>query len=148
MDRATSKAQGVTALLVDTGPLYAMMDRDDGWHNRVLAFLNTTRSTLVVPITVLPEVCYLISTHLGAEAEIPFLESIRREELQVEFLKKEDLRRTMEVMTKYADSALGFVDATIVAVAERLKIRTVLTTDRRDFSIVRPKHCARFELKP
>jgi predicted nucleic acid-binding protein len=125
-----------------------MMDRDDAWHDRVVAFLDTSQSELVVPVTVLPEVCYLISTHLGPEAEIQFLQSIHRQELTVEFLKKEDLRRAVEIMAKYADHALGLVDASVVAVAERLKIRDILTTDRRDFSLVRPRHCTRFDLKP
>lgn len=138
----------MTSLLIDTGPLYAMMDRDDGWHDRVVTFLITTQLKLIVPVTVLPEVCYLISAHLGSEAEIKFLQSIRRQELTVEFLKKEDLPRAADIMAKYADNALSFVDASIVAVAERLKIRSVLTTDRRHFSIVRPRHCTHFEIKP
>jgi hypothetical protein len=44
-------------------------------------------------------------------------------------------------MAKYSDAALGFVDASIVAVAERLKIKELLTTDRRHFSLIRPRHC-------
>lgn len=138
----------MSAILVDTGPLYAMADRDDRWHDSVLTFLNTASPLLVVPITVLPEVCYLISTHLGPDAEVRFIRSLQREELKVEFLKKEDLRRTAEIMGKYIGSSLGFVDASLVAIAERLKIRGVLTTDRRHFSIIRPKHCTHFDLKP
>lgn len=135
-------------ILVDTGPLYAMADQDDAWHDRVLAFLNSTRLQLVVPITVLPEACYLISAHLGSLAEVQFVRSVQRDEVRVEFLKKEDLARTVEVMDKYSDAGLGFVDASLVSVAERLKIREVLTTDRRHFSMVRPRHCSIFALKP
>ena len=66
----------------------------------------------------------------------------------MEFLRKDDLTRTVEVMDKYLDTDLGFVDASLVAVAERLKIREILTTDRRHFSLIRPRHCASFVLKP
>jgi predicted nucleic acid-binding protein len=138
----------VKPILVDTGPLYAMVDQDDGWHDRICTFLNTVHAPLVVPITVLPEVCYLIATHLGASVEVQFAQSIQRGEVRVEFLRKEDLARTVEVMEKYVESGLGFVDASIVAVAERLKIRDLLTTDRRHFSMVRPRHCPSFDLKP
>ncbi|MFN4862237.1 MAG: VapC toxin family PIN domain ribonuclease, partial [Pseudanabaena sp.] len=45
-------------------------------------------------------------------------------------------------------SQLDFVDAVIVAIAERLRITRVLTLDRRDFSIMRPRHCDYFEILP
>ena len=46
------------------------------------------------------------------------------------------------------DAWLGRVDATTMAIAERLKIEIILTLDRRDFSMYRPKHCAAFRLVP
>ena len=56
--------------------------------------------------------------------------------------------KTWEILEEYADSRLDFVDATIVALAERLNITRVLTLDRRDFSIIRPAHCSYFEILP
>ncbi|MBD0316800.1 MAG: PIN domain-containing protein [Nitrospiraceae bacterium] len=135
-------------ILVDTGPLYAMADQDDAWHDRVLTFLKTARLHLVIPITVLPEACYLINTHLGPSAEVQFARSVQRGEVQIEFLKKDDLARTTDIMDKYSHAELGFVDASLVAVAERLRIRDVLTTDRRHFSVIRPRHCSAFTLRP
>ncbi len=51
-------------------------------------------------------------------------------------------------MTTYASADLDFVDCAIMALAERLNIRQILTFDHRDFSIVRPQHNAYFELLP
>jgi predicted nucleic acid-binding protein len=51
-------------------------------------------------------------------------------------------------MRRYEDAQIGFVDATVVAIAERLKLKRILTTDRRDFSLMRPRHCKEFELLP
>src|SRR5574338_122098 len=133
---------------MDTGSLYAMVDRDDSWHDRTIAFLNTAHCQLVIPLTVLAEACYLIASHLGEHIEVAFMQSIVRGEMKVEFLKKEDLARAADVMAKYADAALGFVDASVVAVAERLQIKELLTTDRRHFSLVRPRHCPQLELRP
>ena len=129
-----------------------MVYRDDSWHDRTIAFLNMAHRQLVIPLTVLPEACYLIVSHivshLGEHVEVEFMQSVVRGEMKVEFLKRDDLTRTADVMAKYADAALGFVDASVVAVAERLQIRELLTTDRRHFSLVRPRHCPRLELSP
>ena len=59
-----------------------------------------------------------------------------------------DLVRAVEILEQYADAEFGMVDATLMAMAERLRIQTVLTLDHRDFSIFRPKHCRAFRLVP
>jgi predicted nucleic acid-binding protein len=53
-----------------------------------------------------------------------------------------------ELVGQYADLGLGGVDASLVAVAERLDVREIATLDRRDFTVVRPAHCDGFELLP
>ena len=53
-----------------------------------------------------------------------------------------------ERVGQYANLDLGAADASIVALAERLGVSTIATVDRRDFSIVRPKHIAAFGLVP
>ena len=135
-------------ILVDTGPLYALADRDDNWHHRTVRFLELSRDELIVPVTVLPEAAYLLAAHLGAQAEQRLVRSIIDGEMEVEELTIPDLRRSLELMRRYEDAEVGFVDATVVAIAERLKLRRILTTDRRDFSLVRPRHCKEFELLP
>jgi predicted nucleic acid-binding protein len=133
-------------LLLDTGILYALADEDDDWHARARGFANRQRQTFLVPVTVVPEAAYLLRSRLGVRAERAFAESLASGELAVENLARDDLNRTVELLGEYA--FLGFVDATIVAVAERLRLRSLVTTDRRDFSRVRPKHVATFDLLP
>jgi uncharacterized protein len=133
-------------LLVDTGVLYALADRRDAWHKRVREHLQRGPGALLVPVTVLPEVTCLLRERLGPPAEAAFVKSIAKGEIAVEPLDRRDLTRTLEVMNSYEQ--LGFVDATIVAAAERLKLRTIATTDRRHFAAVRPAHTDRFELVP
>lgn len=135
-------------VLVDTGPLYAMADRDDDWHLRIVRFLELSRDELVIPVTVLPEAAYLLAAHLGPEAERKLVQAVVNGEMVVEELTIQDLRRVLELLHRYEDARIGFVDATVVAIAERLKISRILTTDRRDFSLVRPRHCKEFELLP
>ncbi|MCD6255721.1 MAG: PIN domain-containing protein [Deltaproteobacteria bacterium] len=136
------------AILVDTGILYAMADRDDAWHKRATDFLTNNTDILIVPITVIPEAAYLINTYLGVEAEQKFLISIAKGELKYENLTPGDIERSIKLIESYSDANIGFVDASVVAVAERLKICRILTTDRRDFSIIRPSHCDYFTLLP
>jgi uncharacterized protein len=133
-------------LLLDTGVLYALTDRDDAWHQRCADLLEETREPLLVPITVVPEAVYLIQTRLGPAAEAQFIRSIAERELNVQMLDDADWRRTVELMVKYP--AIGFVDASVITMAERLRLTAIATTDRRHFSSVRPKHRASFELLP
>jgi len=135
-------------VIVDTGVLYAMADRDDSWHERVKAYLQTQTDILIVPVTVLPEVCYLLNTYISQDAERSFVTSLLQGEMKVENLTTEDLRRTLHLLEQYTDANIGLVDATVVAIAERLKIQRILTTDRRHFSLIRPRHRSHFELLP
>lgn len=135
-------------ILVDTGPLYAMADRDDDWHARVVRFLKGSRDELIVPVPVLPEAAYLLAAHLGPEAERKLVQSLANREMTLEPLAFQDLPRILELLNRYAAAQIGFVDAAVAATAERLKISRILTTDRRDFSLMRPRHCKAFELLP
>ena len=134
------------AILVDTGILYALADADDAWHGRARAWIEDTGDLLIVPVTVLPEVAYLLHTRLGPDVELAFVQSVAAGDLEVEPVAAKDLSRCAEVLRRYP--MLGFVDASVVALAERLKIRAVATTDRRHFSAVSPKHAPRFDLLP
>jgi len=135
-------------ILVDTGPLYAMADRDDDWHGRVVTFLEGLRDDLVVPVTVLPEAAYLLAAHLGPAAEQKLVQSTVNGEMAIEELTHQDLRRALELLRRYEDARIGLVDATVVAIAERLRITRILTTDRKDFTLIRPRHCRAFDLLP
>jgi len=133
-------------LLLDTGPLYALADADDSWHTRVRTFLDERQEVLLVPVTVLPEVAYLLRTRLGADVERRFVASLATAELTVEELRRDDLERAEKLLITYPD--IGFVDATVVAIAERLRLPAVVTTDRRHFAPIRPLHRDVFELLP
>jgi uncharacterized protein len=134
------------AILVDTGILYALADADDRWHQAANAWLEDVSELLIVSVTALPEVAYLLHTRLGAAAELAFVQSLAGGELEVEDLRRADLVRSAEVMRRYPE--IGLVDASIVVMAERLKIETIATTDRRHFESIRPKHTKSFTLVP
>lgn len=136
------------AILVDAGPLYALADADDRNHGLVVEFVSSTREPLIVPSPVVPEVCYLLLSRLGQDAELAFLRSLANQELMLEHPSKQDFERMIEILEQYRESRFGMADASVMAMAERLRIESILTLDRRDFSIFRPRHCDAFELLP
>ncbi len=133
-------------IILDTGVIYALADADDSWHARASDFVARTREMLLVPLTVLPEVAYLLAKRLGNKAEHAFLRSLAAGELAVEPVLRRDLARCAELLSLYPQ--IGFVDASVVAIAERMRVRAIATTDRRHFRIVRPKHIPAFDLVP
>jgi len=137
----------VTALL-DTSFLLAMSNSEDRNHARVLKVAQSITDPLILPVTVLPEVTYLIGSRLGHVAMRQFLKRLGTSSVTLEGLSISDLARVTEILDTYADSRLDFVDSTIVAIAERLNITRVLTLDRRDFTIIRPLHHSHFEILP
>jgi predicted nucleic acid-binding protein len=133
-------------LLVDTGILYALADRTDAWHQKSRRYLQSARQRLLAPVSILAEVCYLLRERIGEQAELAFVASIAAGEVAVEDLKASDWTRIAELMEQY--DAIGMVDASVIAIAERLKIDTLATTDRRHFTMVRPAHVERLTLVP
>jgi predicted nucleic acid-binding protein len=107
------------AIIVDTGPLYALADADDQYHGAVAKFVATTVETLIVPSSVVPEVCCLLGEYLGADAETAFLRSLVSQELLLEHFTTKDLARAVEILEQFRDAEFGMVDATVMAMAER-----------------------------
>ena len=133
-------------LLLGTGILYAMADKDDAWHARVVSYLEKNTDVLMTPVTVVPEAASLLRARLGPQVEKEFITSLAAREVAVEMLSNADLARTAVVMAERPD--VGFVDASVVAIAERLRLDRIATTDRRHFSTITPRHRAAFDLVP
>ena len=132
--------------VVDAGLLYAAADADDDDHAPCLAVLGRRDLDLVVPALVVAEVTYLIGRRLGPDAEARFLRGLRV--LEVEGPTPSDLDRMAQLVARHGDLPLGGTDASVVALAERLGTRTILTLDRRHFGVVRAADGDLFSLLP
>ncbi len=138
-----------TTSLLDTGFLYAQLNGKDNHHAKVSAAAKLVENDLIIlPIPVVTEVTYLLQRDLGIKAVAVFLENLSETDFVLETPTAEDYRRAAEVLRKYSDANIDFVDAVIVAIAERLNITKILTVDRRHFGAFKPKHCATFEILP
>ncbi|QBS42364.1 type II toxin-antitoxin system VapC family toxin [Nocardia sp. CS682] len=134
-------------IVCDTGPLLAIANSKDSEHQSCTTALIDEPGPLIVPATIVTEVCYMLAKH-GPQAEAQFLRALAAEELQVEPLTSSDFGRMAELVIQYGSFPLGAADASVVAVAERLGVSTVATLDHRHFRQVVPKHCAAFTLIP
>ena len=136
------------SLLLDTGFLYALLNRTEHNHERVFAVTRTIHEPVILPVPAITEVAYLLLRDVGPEAVADFIASLAATDLILESPEIADYLRAAEVIRQYGDSQVDFVDALIVAIAERLSITRILTLDVRHFAMFRPSHCNGFELLP
>ncbi len=136
------------ALICDTGPLYGALDRMDGDHAACARLLGEATEPIVVPAPVIVELEWLASSRLEPGAFLAFLADVEGGTLQVAELERSDYPRIRQLLERYADLPLGFVDAAVLAVVERFAEPRLATLDHRHFAIVRPRHVASLELVP
>jgi uncharacterized protein len=135
------------ALVIDTGVLYATLDADDHDHRPCTDLLMTVRGDRIVPAPVLTEVDWLCS-RCPQNAFPAVLAQLDSGALVVEDLVDVDYRRVAVLLDTYSDLRVGFVDAAVLAVVERLREPKLATLDRRHFSVMRPRHVDALELLP
>jgi len=135
-------------MIVDTGVLLGAADTDDADHVRCAQLLRGQRGQLKVPAPVIAETSWQIERNLGHHSEARFLRLITSGELLAAELTVEDYQRCVGLIDTYHDLGLGFVDASVVAVAERLGVTTITTLNHRDFTVVRARHCEAIALVP
>jgi predicted nucleic acid-binding protein len=146
--------------LIDSGPLVAAANRKDFDHERCLRLFRDLPGPLLLPDTVLIllpdtvliEACWVIGDRIGPKSHAVFLEAVaaelERDRYQLIALTPPDLARMAELVTQYTDLRLDPTDASVMAIAERLNVKQVATLDRRDFSVVRPRHAEVFSIVP
>ena len=136
------------ALVVDASSLFAALDRSDPDHRACAELIAGCREDLVVPTLVLTEVSYLCDRALLGDAWLAFLEDVDAGAWRVEHPTAADLRRVAELQRQYHDLRIGAVDASIVALCERLGEEKLATLDRRHFATIRPNHVKALSLLP
>lgn len=136
------------ALILDTGPVYASLDRSDADHAACRALIEAAAEPLVIPAPVLVEVDYWIQQRLHPGVLVALLADIEAGAYVVADLEPQDYARVRELCDRYADSDIGFVHAAVLAVVERLNEPKLATLDRRHFGVLRPRHRDTIELLP
>jgi predicted nucleic acid-binding protein len=135
-------------LLLDAGALYAQADRADPQHANVAEILQAEPGPLIASAIGVAEADYLILTRLGIEVELAFLEDLAEGTFQVECLTRPELGAALGVARRYRDLELGLADASLVVLAQRFKVRRLVTFDQRAFRNVKPLQGGTFTLLP
>ena len=133
-------------MLVDAGPLVAMLDRSDRYHEicvETFRFLNEPMATVWPAIT---EAMYLLGFSWTAQEALWRI--LERGSLSILSLDSSDTSRMRELMERYRDLPMDLADAALVRVAEREGISRVFTLDRRDFLVYRPEGLGSFSVIP
>ncbi|MFT4009512.1 MAG: PIN domain-containing protein [Nocardioidaceae bacterium] len=135
-------------LLVDTNVWLSAADGNSSRHDESVAVIEAHQSELAATVPVIAETSWLILDRLGTVARTEFLDRVVNGALRRIELLQEDWARIRALCTQYADLKLDVVDASVVAVAERLKLDTIATYSHRDFRVIVPSHTAGFTLLP
>lgn len=133
-------------LIADTSGIIAFLDRDDYYHSSVVDVIK--KHQIYIPVTVLPEVDYLATKYLGERVARTFLEDLADGYFKYLPIDLNDINKTTKIMERYKDLPLGFVDASLIILAERYKIRKILTLDRRHFNLIQSDYLKYLELFP
>jgi uncharacterized protein len=136
------------ALILDTGPLYASLDRDDADHAACRLLIQEAVEPLVIPAPVLVEIDYWVRTRLGAGPFVALLDDIAAGAYVVADLDVHDYERVRAICDRYADARVGFVDAAVLTITERLDEPKLATLDHRHFRLMRPRHVDALRLVP
>jgi predicted nucleic acid-binding protein len=125
-------------LVADTGAVLALVDRSDAHHAEVRAIYAEDPDAWVLPWAILPEVDYLLATHVGPRAQWLWFDDIATGAFTVDWNGR-DLAAAHAIADRYADIQFGLVDAVVMATAERLR-SDIVTLDLRHFGVVRLAH--------
>lgn len=132
-------------ILIDTGPIVALFDKNDNYHDKCLSLLKTIKEPLITTMPVLAEAFYLLG--FSWQVQDALWELVNQGGIQIYDLKGEQFKRCRELMKKYKDLPMDLADATIVSAAETVNISTIFTIDK-DFRVYRTKQGKNFRLVP
>ena len=121
-------------ILIDTGPLIALFDKDDKYHKTIKDFIKKDRFKFVSTTAVVTEVTHMLDFNINAQ--IGFLEWIIREGLVLHEIRPKEIIRVIELCKKYQDRPMDFADATLVVAAEQTGLREIISIDS-DFDVYR-----------
>jgi hypothetical protein len=121
-------------VLIDSGPLIALFDASDKYHQDAVDFIKRNKFKLVTTIASITETLHLLD--FNRNAQIDFLEWVQRGAVEIHNIENTDLQRLKELTEKYRDLPMDFADSCLVYLAEKLNLNTIATIDR-DFSMYR-----------
>ena len=112
------------------------------------AVVEAEAGPLFLPVILLAEIDYLLTTRLSIDAALDFLDSVQSGAFTLVSPSSEDLARCRELIVQYRDLSVGLADATVVATAERLQMSRLFTVDQRHFRAIQPRGLTHLVILP
>lgn len=126
--------------VIDAGPLIALFDKSDTYHQKVkqklVEYRKHAHGKLITTWPIITEVTYILKAHVHLEAQLDFLRWITIGGIEIFDLQKGQVSKIIELQKKYYSLPMDFADATLLIAAESLEINKVFSIDK-DFSIYR-----------
>jgi uncharacterized protein len=132
--------------LIDTGAILALLDRKDRWHAVCVEAFHRLRLPLITSEAVLTELFHLVGdsrTDMEAAWKL-----IRSGAVVLATLEDAELPHVRTLMSRYWDHPMDFAGATLVYLAKRESLTTILTVDHADFDTYRIEGRRRFRVLP
>ncbi len=134
-------SQALVNVLCDSGPLAALFNKADSYHDLSIAFFKRRGATVRLLTTweVISEVMYFLdfSAHAQADLLTWLHEGVLHDRIRIEALKVDDLLGLAAMMRKYADRPMDLADASLVWLANNSEVTDIITVDRADFAVYR-----------
>jgi predicted nucleic acid-binding protein len=146
MRSLAASASGLPGALIDTGVILALVDRNDGWHDACVQAYNHSRLPLLTTEAVLAEVFHLARRKVSDARGVWQL--LRSGAIQMSEIAHGELSQIQTLMQDYADCPMDFADATLVHLAARERLGTILTIDHDDFETYRLPGRKKFTILP
>ncbi len=114
-------------ILIDAGPIIALFNKNDKYHEKIKEFLKNYEGKLTSTWPVVTEVSHMLDFNI--QTQIDFLTWIKLGGVTIEDIEKEDLNRIIELSKKYSDVPMDLADASLVVLSEKMKIKQIITID-------------------
>ena len=121
-------------MLIDSGPLIALFDGSDRYHERVLAYLKDFRGELITTWAVITEVSHILDFNLNVQFD--FLGWVEQGGVRLYEIRQYEIADMIEAMQKYTNVPMDLADATLMYIAHKENIKDILSIDS-DFDIYR-----------
>ena len=121
-------------VLIDSGPLIALFDKNDKYHKNVIHFLKSFDGTLVTTWAVMTEVSHMLDFNLNVQLD--FLKWVELGGLNIYDISQKDLATIIEMMQQYTNVPMDLADATLMYMAHIENIKEIVSIDS-DFDIYR-----------
>jgi predicted nucleic acid-binding protein len=132
--------------LIDTGAILALLDRKDRWHPACVEAFRRLRLPLITSEAVLTELFHLVGDN-RKDMEAAW-KLVRSGAVVLATIEDAELPHLRTLMLRYWDHPMDFADATLVYLAKRESLTTILTVDHTDFDTYRIEGRRRFRVLP